>query len=551
MDNPASTPLSVRFPSFRRLFTWRVLRRILIVLAWGATIVALFYGEENWRGRRAWNNYRRELEARGEPFDLKSFIPKPVPDEQNFAMTPLLAPLFDFEPGTQHRRDSNGWDRAMSDPPRHEAAASAIKRPEATVGDWSRGRKLDLVAWQRAYAQPTNPSTRQSINPIPDTPAGEREDRATAAAAVLEALRECDPMLEELRAASRRPYSRFNLRYDEENPAGILLPHLAVLKRWVTILQLRAAAELALGKTEPALEDIRFSFRLIDAVREEPTLISFRVRVSEVRLALQPIWEGMAEGRWSAGQLEAIQQALQRFDFLGDAKRGLQAECIGLGNGILEYLRRWPSQAHELVGLDEARAHPNATDLAAHVLAWGPRGWLYQEQVEYDRLFDRFILPPVDTVASRVRSDLSSSNRAALDGLLAGDALQLLKAHRVFSTVLLPSLPNIHIKAAEGQAWVDVAVVACALERYRLATNQYPEMLDALAPRFIEKLPHDVISGQPLKYRREEGGRFVLYSVGWNAKDDGGAYPPKRIERSERPFGKPNPDDGDWVWRYP
>src|ERR1041385_7765208 len=105
MDNPASTPLSVRFPSFRRLFTWRVLRRILIVLAWGATIVALFYGEENWRGRRAWNNYRRELEARGEPFDLKSFIPKPVPDEQNFAMTPLLAPLFDFEPGTQHRRD--------------------------------------------------------------------------------------------------------------------------------------------------------------------------------------------------------------------------------------------------------------------------------------------------------------------------------------------------------------------------------------------------------------------------------------------------------------
>src|SRR5204863_2959082 len=124
---------------FRWLFSWRGLRRILIVVAWTATIIALFYGEENWRGRRAWNKYRHELEARGEPFDLKAFIPKTVPDEQNFAMTPLLAPLFDFEPGTQNRRDSNGWDRAMSDPPRYQAAASAIKGHEATVGDWCRG----------------------------------------------------------------------------------------------------------------------------------------------------------------------------------------------------------------------------------------------------------------------------------------------------------------------------------------------------------------------------------------------------------------------------
>src|SRR6266849_5825225 len=82
----------VRF--FRWLFSWRVIRRALIVLAWTATIIALFYGEENWRGRRAWNKYRRELEARGEQLNLKSFIPKPVPDEQNFAATPFIQSWF-------------------------------------------------------------------------------------------------------------------------------------------------------------------------------------------------------------------------------------------------------------------------------------------------------------------------------------------------------------------------------------------------------------------------------------------------------------------------
>src|SRR6266446_10073592 len=82
----------VRF--FRRLFRWRGIRRTLIVLAWTATIIALLYGEENWRGRRAWNKYRHELEARGEQLDLQAFIHKPVPDEQNFAATPFFEFLF-------------------------------------------------------------------------------------------------------------------------------------------------------------------------------------------------------------------------------------------------------------------------------------------------------------------------------------------------------------------------------------------------------------------------------------------------------------------------
>ena len=64
--------------------------------------------------------------------------------------------------------------------------------------------------------------------------------------------------------------------------------------------------------------------------------------------------------------------------------------------------------------------------------------------------------------------------------------------------------------------------MAIALERYRLAHGEYPDSLDALAPQFIAKVPHDVIGGQPLHYRRTSDGQFVLYSVGWNETDDGG-----------------------------
>jgi hypothetical protein len=94
MTEPASSSISARSPLvrlFRWLFSWRGARRILIVTAWAATIIALFYGIENWRGRRAWKKHEQQLLARGEQLDFRAFLLKPVPDDQNFAATPFVA----------------------------------------------------------------------------------------------------------------------------------------------------------------------------------------------------------------------------------------------------------------------------------------------------------------------------------------------------------------------------------------------------------------------------------------------------------------------------
>jgi hypothetical protein len=90
------------------------------------------------------------------------------------------------------------------------------------------------------------------------------------------------------------------------------------------------------------------------------------------------------------------------------------------------------------------------------------------------------------------------------------------------------------------------ALVVCALKRYRLAHGQYPETLDGLVPQYVEKLPRDIIGGRPLNYRRTDNGQFVLYSIGWNEKDDGGTVV---LTDSKPP--RVNLDKGDWVWEYP
>jgi hypothetical protein len=107
---------------------------------------------------------------------------------------------------------------------------------------------------------------------------------------------------------------------------------------------------------------------------------------------------------------------------------------------------------------------------------------------------------------------------------------------------MLPALGNVPKKGAHGQAVADQVVIACALERYRLAHGQFPNALDALAPDFISQMPHDVITGEPYKYRRDQEA-FALYSIGWNETDDGGQVAMKGSSQDV--------DRGDWVWQYP
>ena len=88
------------------------------------------------------------------------------------------------------------------------------------------------------------------------------------------------------------------------------------------------------------------------------------------------------------------------------------------------------------------------------------------------------------------------------------------------------------------QTRIDLARIAAALERHRLAGDRYPDRLEALTPQWIDTLPIDRITGNPLIYRIKEDGTPIVYSRGWNGTDDGG-----HTHRQAR-------ESLDWVWQY-
>jgi hypothetical protein len=64
--------------------------------------------------------------------------------------------------------------------------------------------------------------------------------------------------------------------------------------------------------------------------------------------------------------------------------------------------------------------------------------------------------------------------------------------------------------------------VGFALTAYNAAHGTYPKELKELVPDYIAQVPPDPFTEQPLHYARGADG-FLLYSVGLNGKDDGGA----------------------------
>ncbi|MCX7824153.1 MAG: hypothetical protein N2689_01165 [Verrucomicrobiae bacterium] len=512
-----------------RRFRW--LKRLLFAVACLVTLLVLFHAEENWRGERAWAAYREQLLAKGAQLDWAAFIPPRVPDDQNFAMTPFLAPLSDLDPTTGRPRETEALKRVQD---------FAKSLPPGNLRGRLKGQCIDLVAWRDAIGKPPAPDDE-----LPEPRTRTAQERAEAAPVVLAALKPYEPVIEELRSSSRRPYCRFNLNYTAENPIGIQLPHFGPLRQIWRVLALRASAELALGRTAEAFEDLDMLLRTLGAAGSE-FLVGHLVTLSGLDLATQVLWEGLVNHHWSDAQLRTLQTRLEHMDCLAGLHRALEAERAALGHALLDYLKKQPRELATLLAMtsESTAGSVSASAFGALLARLVPRGWVSLEQLNYNRAFEERLKPILDLSARRVHPSLAQQCERTSQEEHARPA-SVFWHHRVLRKMLLPAVAPIFKKSALGQTNADQAMIACALERYGVAEGKFPDSLDALVPRFIAKLPRDVISGGPLKYRRDGGG-YVLYSVGWNETDDGG-----KIVFTTRSSTAQDFEKGDWVWQAP
>lgn len=504
------------------LCSWRNLRRFLFGVACFATLIALFYAVENWRGKRAWEQHKREWEAKGEKFTVAGVAPAPVPEDQNFALTPLLKPVYDFTRvnGQVVWADTNGMNRLQQI--RADLRPDRESKDRLVLGSLDKGTFADLESWREFYRGNTN-------YPQPAV-------SGTAAADILVALGKFDAEFKELQEArASRPYARFPIPYEDEPAWELLLPHLAHIRGLCMLTHVRAVARLELGQSAAALDDLHLGFRISDIIRNEPLLIDHLVRIAALNVSLQTVREGLGRQAWSDAQLAELEKYLSSLNLLAEYKAAMRGERA-LGTSGLDFLRRQGWRARHLGYI----ADDEGSGGAAPSLNLMPGGWFYQNMLAISKMHQTHFLASVDEDKHRVYPDASNTFGEEI-------AAMPIRPYTVFAKLLMPALDKAVRRSARAQVSVDAARLACALERQRLTRGEYPETIEALVPQFLEKTPNDVIDGNPLRYRRTADGGYTLYSIGWNQKDDNGEIAWQKAKEGTAV----DLNEGDWVWQMP
>lgn len=484
IDTASKPPKTLR-PRLRRFAV------VVVLLVVASCLIMHFSGRQT---KSAWRRYKADLEARGERLDWRAWIPGPMPaDDENFAATPVLAAI-----AVKDKTDSVVWGRFQ---------ALAIHSSLGRVGDFERGERGNLATIQSEIRQQYGSSA------LPPPPL------RNSAEDILNSLKPVESELNELRAAATRPYARLKLNFPD--PVSQDVPSFVVLRELSQLFELACVAELQLDRTDAAAMDLRVVCRLADTANSSSTLVGAMIRSAILYLAIQPFWEGWVTGKWSDQQLEDFQTLFLKLDLLSSYDAAIRCERAHF-NSMLENLP--PQQvAAYFPAFDDWRSFVAAIDLR-----FG--NYAQRNLLTYNRIINDLVIANHSVADQRVFVDRWEVNCLRLEREV-GRAT-------IFNSLAAIAIPN-YVRAvqnvARNQTFLNMAAIVCALERYHRANGEYPPSLDALLPQYAKTLPHDLITGRPLVYRRTDDGRFLLYSLGWNKTDDGG-----------KPGVKP--EAGDWIW---
>ena len=587
--------------------------RALVGAAVLATLVAIFYLEEDWRGKRDWENCKRELEAKGAVLDWGKFIPPPVPDDQNFftassnilmrfkkaqteaesaaqATNPWLHivystnsfPVFDnaktaplvvanlniLPPSSEINRSTKFSAIALNDPAACERMRETIR---STVGRGANGaagfpfsqlRFSNLQPAQifvQAEAPPSIGDLEKLIPPDGDTILGRLRVvttldknifqiqltgvRVTAAADYLKWSDQFVPAFDEVREALKRPCAMLPGDYSQSYLMPI--PNFVLMRSVAQTLAQRTQCYLLLGQPEKALRELTLVHALCRILEKPPTaqpetLVEAMINVAISGLYAATVADGFRLHGWQEPQLAALQEQLKAINLPPNVIAAFKMEQAA---SVHTFETTPAAKIADLFTMVQVISNDHNNQNGGFwqrlknpmylFLKLAPRGWWYQNLVNVARcqalFLDGFDLDH-GTISPRTFDETARN---------LNHFFEHRSPFKLLATIAIPNTARATQTTAFNQTFANEAQIVCALERYHLAHGEYPETLDALIPQFMEKMPHDLIGGQPLHYRRTEDGKFLIYSVGWNETDDGGT-----------PGDVADPKKGDWVWHY-
>lgn len=511
----------------RRLFSTRLVRIAMWIFITLATLVVLLFVWTNWSGTRRWAETKAMVEREGETLDFRQLVPQTPPEHENLlAIEPLL--------GIAEPVDE---DDASSVPGKKLKALEAlqwttpnVKRPSAHGAAF--GAKAVFSDWLRFVRE-------ARLLEVPEESSNPGQD-------VLNALDAKFPVLKQLTAeVTKRRHALFtpglNERVLPSAMYSLRLRYYSAAQSLGYNLALRARAAAAAGLGGEAASSLAAMFQLSRACQAEPVLIGFLVGVTIQALAVDTLWEVLEAKLLKDEDLALLHSTLQprnqdlvlltamrgELTFGVNALEGIEAALQHRGGGNQEVLA-----ALQLGGASKSQ-----------LVRLIPTGLFRRWKSTFVEVEMRHFIRPLK------QGGILAAFHAheAAERELVKHSNPLLHPDYVIARLALPSLLGISKTALGAQARLAQARAAIALERHFSRHSAYPARLEDLVPALLPAVPVDPCDGKPMRYQQVEGGRYRLWSVAYDAKDDLGKV--DGTDRNASKLQKPH-YKGDWAWQY-
>ena len=332
---------------------------------------------------------------------------------------------------------------------------------------------------------------------------------------------------------------------------SISISHLNRVKKLSRLGIWRLRIDLEQGRTQQSIKDYLSIARAGSHWQGNRTLIEQLVGLAICRLAYEEIFHILATQKFSATELEHLQQQLsqiypqgyplikiesERMAFMDVVQHSFTDGGPGGGHLIPQKKGFLVDMYEDIVEITEdipvgKRFFGSAALTSMCLLHAGRDETAAMGEQIYNQQARIVRMSPYERHAGNLRS--------------GDDILSSVHKYRYFLLhYLIPAAERCSDLAYRGKALHKATVAILALQRWRLEKNEYPEGLDELAKAgFLKELPMDPYSDKPLVYKKTDDN-FILYSLGCDFKDDGG----KIVERRGvvQKWGKH--DDGDAVF---
>jgi hypothetical protein len=310
--------------------------------------------------------------------------------------------------------------------------------------------------------------------------------------------------LDLLHQAAAQPYCQF---------LGVptLSPQTWFSQRMGSFGNMRAAAKLLcleaifhaeVGDAQMATDALLAGFQLADAFNGVPLMIDWLVQVGCRNLVASKVERVVNTVQLSDDQIERLMIMLQAYVESDSLKKVWTAEL-----------------GYTLAGLDEF-----------YVLFGSPStGWVTGDEIiyyVYDSLglTEAKLVQYIDSMTDLIAffQPFDQGTTSAMDQFLIQNP-QLGLSESFDASLKDPLAVVVQAYYIEQRSCTHMATVltGLAVERFQLVNQRLPSDLQDLAPSYIEKLPPDPYTGNPLKYKRRGEG-YCVYSVGADCIDNGG-----------------------------